>query len=124
MKALNKFQNTDKLKVLHELFPEEIPLVLDHIQQVCMDFQDNKQTYAKNWNDGFMPFDYWFNLSEQTAELIKKYRFNMVRSSRVFSDQLSYSHAVLFVNDRIVKYAENVCTNNKFKLAVALLFNP
>jgi hypothetical protein len=122
MKALNKFENRDKLKVLHELFPEEMPQVLDHIQEVCADFKKHWEAYAKDWNDGFMPFDYWLSLSEQTAELIKKYRFNMVRSSRVFSDQLSYSYAVLFVNDRIVKYAKGHSNNEKFNMAVALLF--
>lgn len=122
MKALDNFQNVDKLKLLHELFPKEMPLLLDHIMEVCADFREHKEEYAKDWNNGFMPFDYWFSLSEQTAELIKKYRFNMVRSSRVFSDQLSYTYAVLFVNDRIIKYVESHSKDEKFKQAVTLLF--
>ena len=111
MKALNEFENKDKLRLLHDLFPEEMPLVLDNIEQVCADFREHKEAYAKDWNSGFMPFNYWFSLSEQTAELIKKYRFSMVKSSRVFSDQLSYTYAVLFVNDRIIKYADKVAIN-------------
>lgn len=56
------------------------------------------------------------------SRLIKKYRFNMVRSSRVFSDQLSFTYAVIFVNDRIIKYADKVSADEKFKQAVILLF--
>jgi hypothetical protein len=122
MKALKNFDNTDKLKVLHELFPDEIPQLLDDIQEFCTHFLAHKEDYAKDWNIGFMPFDYWLSLSEQTAELIKKYHFNMVKSSRVFSDQLTYTYAVLFVNDRIVKYADEMNDNSKFKKAVNLLF--
>lgn len=46
----------------------------------------------------------------------------MIKSSRVFSDQLFFTYTVFFVNDRIIKYAENVSENEKFKLAVTLLF--
>lgn len=122
MKALDKFDNRDKLRLLHDLFPKEIPMVLDHIQEVCADFKTNWEAYAKEWNDGFMPFDYWLGLSEQTAGLIKKYRLDMIRSSKVFSDQISYTYAVIFVNDRIVKYANSHSRNEKFRLAVTLLF--
>jgi hypothetical protein len=122
MKALRNFENIDKVKLLHDLFPEEIPQLLDNIQAFCMDFQEHREAYAKDWNNGFMPFEYWLSLSGQTAELIKKHRFNMVKSSRVFSDQLCFGYTVLFVNDRIVKYADKVSGNPKFKLAVAMLF--
>ncbi len=124
MKALHEFQNIDKLKALHELFPNEIPQLLDNIQEFCAHFKAHQEAYAKDWNSGLMPFDYWLSLSEQTAELIKKYRFNIVKSSRVFSDQLSYTYAVLFVNDRIIKYADKMSDQSKFKQAVNLLFNP
>ncbi len=123
MKALNKFQNIDKLKALHELFPDEIPKLLDAIQEFCTHFKKHQETYAKDWNSGFMPFDYWLSLSEETAELIKKYRFNMVKSSRVFSEQLSYTYTVLFVNDRIIKYTNKMSEKSKFRQAVNLLFN-
>lgn len=122
MKKLVEFNNGDKLRLLHDLFSDEIPMLLDHLQQVCADFREHKESYAKDWNNGFMPFDYWFSLSEQTAGLIKKYRFNMVRSSRVFSDQLSFTYAVIFVNDRIIKYADKFAADEKFKQAVILLF--
>ncbi len=54
---------------------------------------------------------YWYTFqlvytAAQTDGLITKYRFNMVRSSKVFFDQLCFGYTVFFVNDRIIKYAE------------------
>jgi hypothetical protein len=48
----------------------------------------------------------------------------MVKSSKVFSEQLfhSFDYTALFVNDRIIKYAESRSKNHRFKLAVTLLF--
>ncbi len=122
MKALANFENKDKLRLLHDLFPLEIPVLLDDIMEFCKDFRENKEAYAKNWSNGFMPIAYWLKLSEETETLINKYRRDMERSSKVFSDQLSFTYAVLFVNDRIIKYADNESENYKFKVAVDLLF--
>ncbi|RKR84270.1 hypothetical protein BDD43_4502 [Mucilaginibacter gracilis] len=124
MKALNQLTNTDKGKLLHELFPDEIPALLDNIQDVCAHFKSNRETYAKTWDFGLMSFDMWLQLAEQAEAIINKHRSNMVRSSKVFSEQLfhSFDYTVLFVNDRIIKYAEGKSENSKFKLAVILLF--
>ena len=124
MKAINQWTNTDKAKLLHELFPDEIPALLEDIQAVCAHFKANREAYAKTWDFGLMTFDMWLNLAEQADKLIGKHRTNMVRSSKVFSEQLfhSFDYTVLFVNDRIIKYAEDKSKSNKFKQAVNLLF--
>lgn len=124
MKALNNLVNTEKSKLLHDLFPDEIPQLLNHIQTVCADLKTKQEEYRATWDFGLMTFDMWLQLSEQVEERIKKYRSNMIKSSKVFSDQLfsSFDYTVLFVNDRIVKYAQNVSNNDKFKLAVTLIF--
>jgi len=124
MKAINQLTNTDKAKLLHELFPDEIPALLEDIQAVCAHFKANREAYAKTWDFGLMTFDMWLNLAEQADKLIGKHRTNMVRSSKVFSEQLfhSFDYTVLFVNDRIIKYAEDKSKSNKFKQAVNLLF--
>jgi hypothetical protein len=74
---------------------------------------------------GLMTFDMWLQLSEQVDERIRKYRPNLIKSSKVFSEQLfgSFDYTVLFVNDRIIKYAQHDSEDKKFKLAIDLLFN-
>ena len=125
MKALADLNNSEKGKMLHELFPDEIPALLDRLIAVCADLKTNQEEYRKTWDFGLMTFDMWLHLAEQVEERINKYRLNMVKSSKVFSDQLfsSFDYTVIFVNDRIVKYAQHHSENGKFKLAVTLLFH-
>ncbi|MBB6239939.1 hypothetical protein HDC90_004601 [Pedobacter sp. AK013] len=121
MKALHELTNTGKGRLLFELFPDEMPALLDHLEEVCADFRANHQDYKMNWDNGFMPFDYWFSLSEECASLLKKHGHTMRKNSKVFSDQLFYGYTALFVNDRIVKYASH-SGNEKFKQAVELIY--
>ncbi|MBB6108663.1 hypothetical protein SAMN05421821_102102 [Mucilaginibacter lappiensis] len=124
MKPIKSLTNTDKSKLLHELFPGEIPLLLDNILAVCADLKEHKEAYAQTWDFGLFTFDMWLSLAEQAELRIQKYRASMIKSSKVFSEQLfsSFDYTVLFVNDRIIKYAENHSKSDKFKLAVTLLF--
>ena len=124
MKAINQLTNTDKAKLLHELFPDEIPALLEDIQAVCTHFKDNREAFAKTWDFGLMTFDMWLQLAEQADKPIDKHRRNMIKSSKVFSEQLfhSFDYTVLFVNDRLIKYAEGKSENDKFKLVVTLLY--
>lgn len=122
MKALESLTNTEKARLLHELFPDEISAFLEYLDKVCNDFQAHKQEYAKNWVEGFIPFNYWFSLAVETQGILKRHQFNMKKSSRVFSDQLFYTYTTIFVNDRIIKYADHACENEKFKVAVDLLY--
>lgn len=122
MKALKNLTNTEKARLLHDLFPEEMPLFLAHLQNVCNDFRENKEQYAKGWDSGFIGFDYWFSLSEETAGILKRHALNMSKSSKVFSDQLFFTYTCLFVNDRIIKYADHKSANDKFKIAVNLIY--
>lgn len=52
MKALDKFENTDKLRLLYDLFPQEMPFVLNDILAFCEDFKNNIDEYRKSWNSG------------------------------------------------------------------------
>jgi len=122
MKALHELDNAGKARLLYDLFPQEMPALIDSIENACSDLLNHKDHYAKTWNNGFMPFEYWFNLSRETADILKKYRHSMLRSSRLFSDQLFYTYTSLFVNDQIVKYAEQWSENEPFKLAVKMIY--
>lgn len=115
-----------KARLLHDLFPDEIPALLDDIQAVYADFKADKAEYEKTWNFGLMTFDMWLSLAESADATISKYRTQLIKSSKVFSEQLfhSFDYTVLFVNDRIVKYALTMDERNKFRRAVDLLFNP
>ncbi|MCX2479359.1 hypothetical protein OQY15_09680 [Pedobacter sp. MC2016-15] len=121
MKPLLEFTNTMKNKLLFDLFPNELPIFLEHLEKVCIDLETNKESYSQEWDTAFMPFSYWLSLSNATMDIIKKHSYNMKKSSKVFSDQLFYTYTSLFVIDRIIKFAER-SKDDKFKLAVVLLY--
>lgn len=123
MKSLSQLDNTAKAKILHELFPEEVKPLVENIKQVCLDFEERQQQYRETWDFGFFSFDDWLSLSRQTMQRIEKFEFNIIKSSRVFSDQLCFNLQALFVNDRIIKYADQVSNNEKFKLMVQVFYH-
>lgn len=124
MKALEDLTNTEKGRILHELFPNEIILFLDHLVEVCADFLQHKEEYSKKWENGFTQFPNWLPHASETSALLKRHILTMKKSSRVFSDQLFFSETALFVNDRIIKYSDQISDNIKFKLAVDLILKP
>lgn len=123
MKSLAELDNTAKAKLLHELFPEEVKPLIENLKQVCADFEESQQQYRASWNFGFFSFDQWLNLSRQSMQRIERFEDHMINSSRVFSQQLCFNLQVLFVNDRIIKYADQVSSNEKFKLMVQVLYH-
>jgi len=122
MKAIQELTNTEKARLLHELFPTELSHFLEHLKEVCSDLQEHKEEYKAHWKGGFMSFDYWFALSVETPGILKRHTHNMKKSSRIFSEQLFFTYTYLFVNDRIIKYADKVSENEKFKIAVDLFY--
>lgn len=124
MKSLTMLINSEKAKLLHDLFPSEIPALLDFIDAWNHKLEIEQEAIRKDWDLGLISFDQWYSLSRQTADLLKRHRPNMTRSSRVFSDQLFFSYTAFYVTDCIIKYADWESDNPKFKLAVALLFKP
>lgn len=122
MKAFEEYTNEDKAKLIHALFPKEMPDLLDYITAYCKDLEERKEEYAKKWDDGFMHFNYWLNLAQETERLIKRHRFDLIRSRIVFSSQLCYTYTVLVLNECIVRYAETKSSNEKFKKAVSFLY--
>ncbi len=122
MNALEQLTNTERVRLLHELFPDEIPDLLDDILGFCMVVREHPETYKSAWDSPMFTFEQWSYMSGQTEKLINKHRFSMERSCRIFSEQLTFGYEVFFVIDRIVKYAEN-SSNRKLKLAVEMLFS-
>jgi len=123
MKSLAELDNTAKAKLLHELFLEEVKPLIENLKQVCADFEEREQEYRASWNFGFFSFDQWLSLSRQSMQRIERFELGMIDNSRVFSQQLCFNLQVLFVNDRIIKYADQVSSNEKFKLMVQVLYH-
>ena len=116
--------NTEKGRLLADLFPDEIENIVNAIQNECNYLREHEMSVRATWESGIIPFMFWLDLAADAEKAVKKYRYNMLRSSKVFSEQLFFGHIALFTNDCIVKYAKNDSQHPKFQKAVDLIFNP
>lgn len=67
MKKLKDLDNTAKARLLHDLFPEEIPALIENLKRVCAEFKEREAHYRSTWDFGLISFAEWLRLSEQTA---------------------------------------------------------
>ncbi len=125
MKTLNSFTNVDKAKLLHELFPDEIPAFIEFTKGMCATIKEHEQAHRDKWENGLFGFDFWLSLINDAERKIKQYGTKLEKSSKLFSDQLFdgylaiYSHHCLTVYTTVRQHP-----NRKFVVAVDLLFNP
>lgn len=122
MKSLEQLTNVDKARLLHELFPAEVPAVLLYAKEICTLIDKDKDTIQADWKNGLLTADFWFTLSNNANRTMEKYGNKLEKSSRLFADQLFDGYAALFAVECIVKYASQRSDNKKFIKAVEILF--
>ena len=70
MKPLEQLINVEKGKLLHELFPDEMPALLQHIKDTCSLIDTDKDTIKARWENGLLTADFWFALSGNVNRII------------------------------------------------------
>ena len=117
--------NVEKAGMLYDLFPREIPELLDAIQGMCQAVKEDKDGHQRAWNNGFLNWDLWLALLGEAERKIGKYKTKMAKSKRLFTDQLFDGYVVMFTVHCLTSYAPTrQLANRKFTVAVDLLFNP
>ncbi len=125
MKALTEFTNVDKAALLHQLFPEEIPDLLDFITGMCQSIKEKEALYRFSWDNGLMSFDFWLRLLNSSELMIAQKRNSLIKSHLIFSEQLFSDHKAIFLNHCISVYTTaRKHPNPKFTLLVELLIHP
>ncbi|TKT85485.1 hypothetical protein [Dyadobacter frigoris] len=125
MKALNQLNNPEKGKLLHQLFPNEMPELIDFVQGMCETVKENEELNRSKWNNGLFTFDFWLALAGEVDQKIDKYGAKLHKSSNLFADQLFDGYLASFTIHCIVTYtAVRQHENGKFVKAVDLFFYP
>ncbi len=122
MKPLEQLINVEKGKLLHELFPDEIPPLLQHIKETGSLIDRDKDTIKAQWTNGLLTADFWFTLSGNANRIIDKYEPKLEKSSRLFADQLFDGYTAIYTVECIVRYVSSRTANKKFMNAVVMLF--
>ena len=125
MKPLENLINVDKARLLHELFPKEIPALLEYINSMCLSIQDDEQLTRNQWENGLLTVEAWLSFVAEARSKINKYGKRLHTQSRLFADQLFDGYTALYMVHCMTLYTTTRKHNNrKFMLAIDLLFNP
>ena len=124
MKALKYLTNADKAILLHQLFPEEIPALLEFIKNMSISLIKEQVHHRKSWDNNLFSFDQWLLLVGQTVGIIDGYGKKLHRRHRLFSDQLFDGYIACYTNHCVTVFATTTeHRNRKFIQAIQLLFN-
>ena len=122
MKPLLKLNTKEKAKLLHALFPHEIPEFLNYLQKFCKHLHERQEGYEKLWDARLMHFERWRATSGYILQLLESKRPKLESSAEAFSNHLFFlDYATISVN-QLTRYAETECYNQRFKLAVPMFF--
>ncbi|MBE9598695.1 hypothetical protein D3C87_299100 [compost metagenome] len=123
MKSLDQLNNLERGALLHQLFPNEMPDLLDFIEGMCISIKEDEEGNRKVWKLGLMTFDFWLSLLNQVEAAIKQYGKKLTKSHRLFTDQLFDGLLACFTIHCITVYVTlKQHPNPKFTKAVELLF--
>lgn len=123
MKALKEMDNVDKGELLCKLFPEELENIQLYIKYQCEYFLENESEFRQKWiPNEVMNADLWYTLVKNTDEYITKYKSQLFKKRRWFSDQFFDGINVIFTMHCLIEYSQKTNCNAKLQLAIRLLF--
>lgn len=124
MKPLDQLNIVERAKLLHDLFPECIPEFIEYAKRLASYTEDNAETIRKNWKEQLFGFDLWLGYARDAKNRIEKQNSKLVKSSRLFSDQLFDGYLAFWTADAINKYVdEKMFPHGKFRKMVQILFS-
>nr|WP_288813122.1 hypothetical protein [uncultured Sphingobacterium sp.] len=125
MKPLENLTNTERARMLHQLFPHEIPALIEFTEGVCLAIIQEEKRHRANWDNGLFTFDYWLSLLVQVGQNIGVYGKAMGKRSALFAEHLFSGHLAMVMAHAMYLYTTTrQHPNRKFTLAIDLLFHP
>lgn len=125
MKSLEQLVNVEKARLLHELFPQEIPALLAYADRLCMTIQEEEQLLRTKWDNGLFTVEAWLSFVKEVGNKIHKYGGRLYTQSRLFADQLFDGYLALYMVHCLTLYTTTrTHENHKFVQAIDLLFHP
>src|SRR4051812_30173378 len=88
MKPLNKMNNVEKGKLLFELFPEEMPVLIAFIKEFTQSIVDDLAKLKVKPIDQIHTTEFWQGLVNDAKGKLDLYGNRLAKRSRLFSDQL------------------------------------
>lgn len=123
MKSLEELINVEKGRLLHQLFPAEIPAFVQFVTAMSQTIEEEQERIKSKWDNGLFGFDFWLSLAKEAARKLAQYGGRLHSSSILFADQLFDGYAAVYLSHCLIQYTQpRKHHNEKFALAVQLLF--
>lgn len=123
MKPLHILNNVEKAKLLHDLFPDEIPAILEYVKSLSITIEEEKEMLNSKWDNQLFSFVFWLSLANDAKKKIDQYGKKLHKSSGLFADQLFDGYAALYLAHCLIQLtSQKEHENKKFVKAVELLF--
>ena len=123
MKPFIKLRNTERAKLLFELFPKEMPCFIAFSKELTQQIIDDPDKLKTETIDQIRTTYFWYELVTNAKRKLELYGNKLAKRSRLFSDQLFDGYDSIYARYCLQKYIiSDNCTNRKFKEAVMLLF--
>ncbi|WP_345329406.1 hypothetical protein [Mucilaginibacter defluvii] len=124
MQTLENLDNHAKAKLFHQLFKNEIPNIIQYVENIADSLSEDQAKYREAWKGSFFTFDSWLNIAQEIKKSIEKHREELYRNSTAFADNLFdfYNGAFMiqYMNHYITTRKE---PNIKLVQAIQLFFD-
>lgn len=121
MPALENLDFIERAMLLHQLFPSEIPALLQYVEDISRSVARDMK--ASEWDHGNIPFTMWISLAQNTSDNIVSYKGILEKDSSAFALQLFDGYKAIFAAHCIRLYADTEQRlHKKFTMMVQVLF--
>ncbi|MES2454003.1 MAG: hypothetical protein V4594_00605 [Bacteroidota bacterium] len=124
MKSINQYNNVEKARTLHQLFPNEMKAFIAFTKAHAENTIAQKEELARQWDSEPFQFDFWLTLAEEVIKKTKFYNGKLVTNSKLFAEQLFDGYLAIYTNNCFDLYAKQAECSNKFKQAITLFILP
>lgn len=121
MKPLTQLDNIDKAVLLHSLFPDEIPALLDFIKNLALTMKEDGPITI--WSKGILAEDMSADILKMIIETIESEKMRLIKRSKAFADHLFDGFTSLLTRYCMEQYITiRAHKNKKFVQCCDLLF--
>lgn len=124
MKPLVHLNLVERAQLLHDLFPEEIPKLVEYIDGMCATIIEDQQQNRASWSDVIISFDSWLALAGEIRATVDKHGKNLYKRHSLFATELfGWTKALVSTHCLLVYITTKQQPNPKFKAMVEILFD-
>lgn len=121
MKPIQRLSLKRKIKILHSLFPAEIPEYISYLKNCAIETMDDTEEIARGWGTNVVQHGYWTFLANRTFDCIRRYGDSFDHCGKLFARHLFKDRVCLFTLHTLMRYIETKDCSPKFAIAVKLL---